>query len=606
MTDKTHLRPFRPDRVRAMKVILRVAWETDRVRTMAALGVSVTQALLVSSFALWLKLVIDGAGSGERSATAWAALGLAVAIVGSAALDYSGARTRQTLNEKAHHVMERRLLDVVGRSPTLEIHENPQHLTQLELLDSESWEFGETIPAILNIVNIGIRVATTAALLASVDPLLLLVPLFGVPSLALGGRVNRLYERGVEAAADLNRRSRDLYEMVMRPGPAKEIRVSRLQDEFVGRFRSAYRERRVIELRHLMYGQAISLAARLVFVLGYAGAIAMMATRAVGGTASVGDVLLTAVLAGQILGLVVGTTEVVQWALRTLTSASRYVYLLDVAREDRQTPAAPLPVPDRLREGIRLEGVSYRYTGQGDRDVLHDLDVFLPAGRTVAIVGDNGAGKSTFVKLLTGMCRPTDGRVLIDGAELSRLELEHWRLRIAAAFQDHARFELLLHEAVGIGDLPLTGEREAVRAALERAGASDLPARLPARLDTQLGTNWPGGVDLSGGEWQKLAIGRAMMRRRPLLLILDEPTAALDAETEHTLFEQWTRAARRSATDVGTITVLVSHRFSTVRMADLIIVLERGRVTEAGSHEELIAAKGLYAELYQLQEISYR
>ncbi|MDX3103360.1 ABC transporter ATP-binding protein [Nonomuraea angiospora] len=606
MTDQALSGPFRPDRVRAAKVILRVAWETDRVRTMAALGMSILQALLVSSVALWLKLVVDSAGGAQWWATAGPALGLAVAIVGGAALDYGGSRTRQTLNEKAHHAMEQRLLKVVGRSPTLEIHENPHHLTQLELLDSESWEFGETIPAMLNVVNIAIRIATAAMLLGSVDPLLLLVPLFGVPSLALGGRVHRLYERGVEAAADLNRQSRDLYEMAMKPGPAKEIRVSRLQDEFVGRFRSAYRDRRVIEVRHLGRGQVLSLAGRLFFVLGYAGAIALMAARAVAGTATAGDVLLTAVLAGQVLGLVVGTTEVVQWALRTLTSASRYVYLLDVARRDRQAVADPLPVPDRLRTGISLEGVSYRYTGRNDREVLRDLDVFLPAGKSVAIVGDNGAGKSTFVKLLAGMYRPTGGRIRIDGVDLSRFDLERWRLRIAAAFQDHAHFELLLHETVGIGDLGQLGDREAAQAALDLAGASDVPATLPAGLDTQLGPAWPGGVDLSGGQWQKLAIGRAMMRRGPLLLILDEPAAALDAETEHLLFEQWTRAARRSAMDAGTITVLVSHRFSTVRMADLIIVLDRGRIAEFGSHEELIAAHGLYAELYRIQEISYR
>src|SRR5690606_33691490 len=183
---------------------------------------------------------------------------------------------------------------------------------------------------------------------------------------------------------------------------------------------------------------------------------------------------------------------------------------------------------------------------------------------------------------------------------------DDWRSRVSAAFQDFVRWELLLREAVGTGDLARIEDRRAVMAALERAGAQDVLFTLPLMLETQLGREWEGGVELSGGQWQQLALARAMMRERPLLLILDEPTASLDAQTEHDLFTRYAQTSRHLAEQTGTLTLLVSHRFSTVRMADLIIVLEGGRVLEQGSHEELMERGGLYAELYELQARTYR
>jgi ATP-binding cassette, subfamily B, bacterial len=249
--------------------------------------------------------------------------------------------------------------------------------------------------------------------------------------------------------------------------------------------------------------------------------------------------------------------------------------------------------------------VSFRYPGRRE-DTIRNLDLVLPAGATVAIVGDNGAGKSTFVKLLAGLYRPTSGRITVDGTDLADVSATEWRQHVSAAFQDHARFEFLLQETVGIGRLPEMDDAAAVEAALERAGAADIPGRLPDGIRTQLGIAWDGGIDLSGGQWQKLAIGRAMMRTDPLLLLLDEPTAALDAESEYQLFERWTRMAEDVKSATGAITLLISHRFSTVRMADLIVVLGDGAVAELGSHEELMAQGKTYAELFELQARAYR
>jgi ATP-binding cassette subfamily B protein len=202
----------------------------------------------------------------------------------------------------------------------------------------------------------------------------------------------------------------------------------------------------------------------------------------------------------------------------------------------------------------------------------------------------------------------------VDGVDLRRLDVEAWRARTSAGFQDFARFMLLARESVGVGDVRYVDDAGAVAAALERAHASDVVAELPYGLEAQLGRHFRPGVGsaaaaamaLSGGQWQQLALGRAMMRPTPLLLVLDEPTAALDAPSEHALFERYAGAARRAAAANGGITALVSHRFSTVRMADVIAVLEKGRVVAMGSHAELMERGGLYAELYELQARAYR
>jgi ATP-binding cassette subfamily B protein len=262
--------------------------------------------------------------------------------------------------------------------------------------------------------------------------------------------------------------------------------------------------------------------------------------------------------------------------------------------------------PAALVRGITLDRVSFAYPGTSAL-VLQDITCHLPAGAVIAIVGENGAGKTTLVKLLCRMYEPSAGTILVDDVPLSTMSADVWRTRLAGAFQDFFRFELTAGRAVGLGDVVRLDDVEAIDAAIERAGARDVIARLPQGLDTQLGRTWPGGVDVSFGQWQKLALARGFMRDHPLLLVLDEPTAALDAETEHALFERYA-AAIKSERDraAGRITLLVSHRFSTVRMADLIVVLDGSRLVEIGTHADLLARGGPYSQLYGIQEEGYR
>jgi ATP-binding cassette, subfamily B, bacterial len=602
--------------------MLGFAWAADRRLASMAFVLVGLQALAGSLLALWLKLLIDsvtGHEAGQATAALLAGLAIAASIAILAATDFADSRVRIALQDRTKHLLDRRLLELVGGTPTLAIQETPAHLRQLELLQSESWEFGAVIPAILDLAATLVRILIALVLLASVSPDLLALPLFGLPIVALSGRTSGLYEQGNELAAEPSRRAEMLYYLAGSRSAAKELRLLRLREQLQRRFAAEHEQIRRIHVRLNVRGALLSLAGRTAFLIGYLGAIVLVTRAATEGAASAGDVIMTVVLAGQVLTLVTGSAEQGLALLRTLTTAARYLYLERVARAagSRPLPAAPrpgagvpvpgrpAPVPARLVDGIRLHRVRFTYPGRA-APTLADVTVRLPAGATVALVGDNGAGKTTLVKLLAGLCTPESGQILVDGTDLAGIDPAAWRLRLSAGFQDHARFEFTLQRTVGLGHLPELDSAPAAGAALGRAGAADLPDGLPAGLATQLGPRWPGGVDLSGGQWQKLAIGRAMMRPDPLLLLLDEPTAAIDAQSEHELFSRWTQAARTLRERSGAITVLVSHRFSTVRMADLILVLGDGRICEQGSHEELMAAGGLYAELFELQARAYR
>jgi ATP-binding cassette subfamily B protein len=294
------------------------------------------------------------------------------------------------------------------------------------------------------------------------------------------------------------------------------------------------------------------------------------------------------------------------------TTADRLLWLEDYVAG--LAPGAGQPAPAGLSEGIGFDHVGFTYPGQ-DTPVLDDVCLKLRAGTTVAVVGENGAGKSTLIKLLTGMYYPTSGRITVDGRDLADISPQQWRAATTGAFQDFVRFAMPLGDTVGVGDLPRIDDREAVLGAIQRAGAEDLVAASGEEqaggglsLDTLLGP-YVGGRALSGGQWQRLALARGLMRDRPLLIVLDEPTASLDAPSEAALFASYREAAKQAAgpgDGPGTITVLVSHRFGTVHMADQIIVMDGGRVAESGDHQTLIDQGGIYAELFDLQAAGYR
>ncbi|WP_345395077.1 ABC transporter ATP-binding protein [Nonomuraea salmonea] len=334
----------------------------------------------------------------------------------------------------------------------------------------------------------------------------------------------------------------------------------------------------------------------MLFTIGYGCAIAFVLWQTRMGALHAGDVAMVVLLIPQLDRTASGLATSTRQMARMLDTVAGLRWLRRYA-EEHSWPSGRTPAPTRLRDGIRLRSVSFGYPGSSGQAVS-DLNLFLPAGSTVAIIGDNGAGKSTLAKLLL-LYDPTHGVVEIDGIDLHELDPRSWHERTSAGFQDFVKYEFTAQETIGIGDLARMNDPESLRAATRRGGATDVLAELPAGSATQLGRRFAGGVDLSGGQWQRLALARAFMRPRPLLLVLDEPTAALDPEAEHALFERFAAASSRTTRHNGGITVLVSHRFSTVRMADLIVVMEAGRVIEVGTHDELLASGGLYHELFQ-------
>ena len=476
--------PARPTpSLRTARRMLGFAWSADRGLAIWTLLLLSAQAAATALLSLWLRVFTNAAAGHHDRATLVAALAIAVSITATAAAGYAGNRTRMTLGDRTQHLLSSRLLDIVGHSPTLAIHQTPAHLRELELLQAESWEFGQAVPTVIETITIGVRIVVAVVLLASITPLLLLLMLFAVPTLLLSGRTAGLFSLGNERAAEPSRRAEMLYELAASRGAAAELRLFRLRGELLRRFAAEHQQIRQIHVQLSVRAQGFRLIGRTVLLAGYLGAIVLVVYLASRAEVSIGDVAMTAVLAGQVLTLVTGSAELFQWLPRTLTASARYLYLEHVAERPAPRPAvsaaelaaqpAPPSVPIALTAGIRLDAVSYRYPGRSE-ETLSEVSVLLPAGATVAIVGDNGAGKTTLVGLLAGLHRPTAGRILVDDTELALLDPQDWRERVSAGFQDHARFEFSIQRSVGLGLISRLDDAAAATAALHRAGAADV------------------------------------------------------------------------------------------------------------------------------------
>jgi ATP-binding cassette subfamily B protein len=488
---------------------------------------------------------------------------------------------------------------------TIAHQERPEFLDRLSVLRNQVFVLDHMYMSLFSTCGWILRLALTLGLLAAIHPALALLAVFAVPTVLTSAWRPAVEREAEERRAQAARLALHHFTTATTAAAGKEVRVTGIGPRLVKDRRQAW-EWWYAPVAKARFESALwHSAAWAVFGLAYVGAIVFVTSFV---KAAVGDVLLVLAAGGRLswyIGAAVGEIGFLRgiW----LDGSRRLAWLEDYAAS--LVSNADAGAPARLSDGIRFEGVSFAYPGT-EKLVLQDVDLHLPAGSVVALVGENGAGKSTLVKLLCQLYAPTAGRILVEGAPLDRMRPTDWRSRMAGAFQDFYRFELEARLAVGLGDVPRRDDDRAVGAAVERAGAEDVVARLPRGLSTQLGPTWPDGVEVSFGQWQKLALARGFMREEPLVLVLDEPTAALDAETEHALFERYAAAARgpeRAAGGrTGGITLLVSHRFSTVRMADLIVVLDGARVVEVGGHEELLARRGPYSELYGIQASAYR
>lgn len=580
------------------------AFKADPWRSVSMFGLSAIGQFVMALSAFWLKLLTDGAVKSDHGLVVLAAVALGCSWGLSEFAVWVSWKIRVVLQERTSLLIDRKIVEITAGLPGIEHHESPEYANRLSLLRQQRDHIVLTIGIMANAVGLAVRSATTLVLLFTLHPALLLLPAFAIPSLWGGARSAAIQQAGIERTVERERKSKHLFKLATTAAPAKELRIFDLGDEIVSRHQHLWKQVDRERTRASLKGAAISAAAWSAFAIGYVGALILMAIRAVDGIAGVDEVVMALILAAQVRGQVGGAVTVTNSLMRVLKIVGNYLWLLDYAKQ-AEIGRDGAVAPTRISTGIRFEDVSFTYPGT-DSEVLSRVDISLPAASTVAIVGDNGAGKTTLVKLLCRFYEPTRGRITVDGVDITSFDIESWRSSLSGAFQDFAKFEFEARRVVGVGDLPNLDDDSAVMAAMRQAGGADVVAALPRGLGTQLGRSFEGGVDVSVGQWQKLALGRAMMRNSPILLLLDEPTASLDAETEYNLFERYSGAARRLAITNGGITLLVSHRFSTVRMADLIVVIDKGRMVEAGSHEDLVRAGGLYASLYAMQARAYR
>jgi ATP-binding cassette, subfamily B, bacterial len=561
---------------------------------------SLLSALPDALIAVWLKVLGDGVLGHQTGLVLAASIGLAVSATATWFLRTVSTRMTRRFRDKVTIALESHIARLLASIATIAHHERPDYLDRLSTLRDHVFVLDHMYMSVFSTAGWILRLAVTITLLGSIHPALTLLAAFALPTVLTSAWRPGVEKAAQEAGAPSSRLARHLFTLATTAPPGKEVRVLGLGPRLIKERREAW-ERWYGPVSRARWGSAAwHTLAWAIFGGAYVGAVVFVAMR---GGSTPGDVLLV-LAAGSRLSAYVGATVGEIGFLRGvwMHGSQRLAWLEDyaaglIATADRDVPAT-------LREGIRLEHVSFSYPGTS-RVVLDDVTFTLPAGGVVAIVGENGAGKTTLVKLLAKMYEPTQGAIFVDDVPLARMPAAGWRARLAGAFQDFFRFEFIARHSIGLGDVPHIDDEAAVVGAVDRAGAHDVVERLAGGLDAQLGPTWPGGVDLSFGQWQKMALARGFMREQPLMLMLDEPTAALDAETEHALFERYAEAARTDSNG-GRITILVSHRFSTVRMAGLIVVLDGAKVAEVGSHEELMEKGGQYSQLYGIQAAAYK
>ena len=565
---------------------------------------SVAAAVCSVVYTVGLKVMIDGAIARSGGRIALGAALVAVLFTLSWLLAVIAGSRGSLLTDKTSLALGVRIMRLAASLPTLEHFERPELLARLETLTRGRRTLAGAPRQLINLLGQALRAIGMVVLLALIYPPVLVVPLLAIAPALANRRAARVQHRADESLAEDRRMLDELFTQATTAGSARELRTYGLTESLPARHARLAEAIRRRAVRAAIVSAAWEAAGWVAFAAGLVAAIVVLVLRAAHGQVSPGSVVEAVTLMRRAQTQISRSTDTAGSFQTALGAARELLWLED--HEAALTAVAPraAPVPARLARGIVFEQVTFAYPGS-DRVVLGPLDLTLPAGASVALVGENGAGKTTLVKLLCGMYTPVSGRILVDGVDLSALPLIEWRERVTAAFQDFVHFELVLQESVGVGRLARAGDEAEVREALARAGGTGLERRLPDGLRTRVGTRFTGGRQLSGGEWQRLALARGLMRSDPLLVVLDEPTASLDAAREAALFERYVSAARRLGQQQGTITLLVSHRFSTARAADLIVVLDGGQVVETGAHAQLMAERGTYAELFTLQARAY-
>jgi ATP-binding cassette subfamily B protein len=584
-----------------------LVWEAHPPSALTMAGCTLVGAMLPAGQAWVGKLIVDAVvqavqAGGPPEASLQAILPLLgaefVLILAQAAVAQVRTLAEHILHARINVTINTR---IIRKALALDLthFENAEYYDKLQNARREAdWRGLQIVNGGFFLVQNSLTLLSYGALLMRFSPWLALVLFLAtIPAFLAQNRYAELNFRVLSWRAPEARRLQYLEHLLTDYDAVKEVKLFGLGEPLLGRYADLFwkflREDQSIAQRRSLASFGLGLLATLT----YYGSYAWIVWRAVGGGITLGDMTLY-------LGIFRGSQtifEAIFYGLSELYENGLFMSNLFafLALEPQMPIAAdPRPVPRDFRQGIEFRHVSFRYAGQ-PADTLHDVSFTIRPGEKIALVGPNGAGKTTIIKLLTRLYDPTEGQILLDGADLRAYDPGELRQRIGVIFQDFVRYHLAAYENVGFGQIEQLDDRPRIVGAAAKSGADPVIRALPQQYDTTLGRWFAQGRDLSGGEWQKIALARAFMRDCEVI-VLDEPTAALDAENEMKVFQQF----RELTADK--IAVLISHRFSTVRMADRILVVEAGAISEAGTHAELLARGGTYARLFTLQAESYR
>ena len=576
---------------------VRMAWRSSPGTASSWIAVLALAALLPVGIAWVGKAIVDAVVAREVTlALGWVLVEmLLVALM--AAAQRGGGMLRTLLGVRLGLTVN---LEILRKASQLELHhfQDPDFYDQLTRARREATHRPLSVAAeLLGLISaITTLLGFVALLLSFSAAAVLLLLVAAIPAALAELRFSRAtYELRNRRAADA--RMLGYLEYVLASDEhAKEVMMLELAPTLLARYQSVsediWREERGLAIRRTVWVVLLSQLGTLTFY----GCYALIAVQAAMGSLGLGDMTM------YVLAFRQGQLSF-QAILLSLGSLYEHDLYMSNLLRFLAIPITPRPkmlaaAPELDERGIRFEGVGFRYPDR-DRFALRNIDMLIPPGQTLALVGHNGAGKTTFIKLLSGLYEPTEGRILLDGRDLRSYPREQLRRRLSVVFQDYNQYQLSVRENVGFGSPAHAEDLSRVEDAVDSGGARELVATLPQGVHTRLGRWFSGGVDLSGGQWQRIALARAFMRREADVLVLDEPTAALDIDAEGEVFE------RVRALAEGRTLILISHRFANVRMADRIVVLERSGVIEDGTHELLLARGGVYAGMFRKQARGY-